>query len=261
MKRFIWRSVVVVALLAIIGVVVGFFLLRSEPSHWAERQQRRATVPQADRNTQAQSLEARFTALLSYTNPTGDPGIKFLPDSASTGAVTGVSTPGQPDDGLGLRSISVSTDEVNAWLETRLPEWLANQNVTLPAEVQDPMFAVRDGLVILAFRYETQRVSQVVSMSFRPELIGQDTQNPQLVFALAGVSGGKLPFPSGTLVSRLEEQASTAKNEALTRVADAMAGRPFEPVMPLADGKRQVRLINYTLGDDTTELTVRLEPK
>ncbi len=251
-KRIFWRSVVIVALLAIAAVALGFFLLRSEPAHWQRHQQRRAATPQTQRVEQAQQLEARFTALLSYTNPAGDPGITFVSPTAQDAGVS--------QDGLGVRRIQLTSDEVNAWLETRLPEWLENQGVTLPVEVKEPMFAAQNGLVILAFRYESDNVSQIVSMSFRPELVGQDQNNRQLVFALAGVQGGKLPLPSGSLVSRLETQAAEAKNEALKRVSDALAGRPFDPVMPMADGKRTVRLIDFDLGEEESSLTVRLDP-
>ncbi|MEX0774711.1 MAG: hypothetical protein WD042_03235 [Phycisphaeraceae bacterium] len=265
-KRRVWRYIVLaIVLLPIAAFVAALALTRMDPPAWKAHQAAMKKSTPAQREAKAVSLEARLTALTSYTRADGVPGIVLV--SASGGERGGAAA--ALNDGLGVRQFHVEADEFNAWLETRLPQFLANQNVKLPANMTQPMVAVVDGNIMLAFKYDSERISQVVSLHLKPSITvppGGSKERPQLVLKLDAIRAGRLPFPVDSLVRGLRDSKKSADGKldptaATHQLANALEGKAIDPVMSVpSDRTRQIRLLAMDLTKNGADITVRLEP-
>ncbi len=59
--------------------------------------------------------------------------------------------------GNGVRELTVTFDELNAWLAVRLDDYLANQGTEWPAGVSGLMLAGQEGQLLLAGKYDSPR--------------------------------------------------------------------------------------------------------
>jgi hypothetical protein len=190
-------------------------------------------------------------------------------------------------DGAQTKTIRLDLARVNAWLATRFPHWLANQDRALPANVGRVMLGVEAGKPVLAFAYyptgrsspapNTTTTAGPASSSTGQTSSGNGPRpsgSPQIVslvfeagmqpdgkaqVRLAALRLGQLPLPRSWAVDRVRQQLSAkplnAEQTVIKRVLD---GKPFDPQWQL--DTRQVRLINLTIEQDHVALTFRHEP-
>ena len=63
--------------------------------------------------------------------------------------------------------VSLTEDDLNAWLSLRLPEWLSSRGTSLPAGFTDPVLECVDGGLILAATWDSPIGKVVISQPIR----------------------------------------------------------------------------------------------
>ena len=152
------------------------------------------------------------------------------------------------DDTLGVRTIRLSFDEANAWLASRLDDWLVNQKRSLPAGLSDPMLTSESGRLVVAFRYKNGDVDQVFSVLMSLKFL----KDGRATLSIDGVRGGRLPLPADSVLKHLPGGESSQV------VAVLLGQKPFDPILPI-DGSRRARIIGLEVDDRSVGLVVQAE--
>lgn len=240
----------IVIVVVFIGVV-GFCLLRSEPDYVSKTHAFLESKNPKQLKEIANSLENRIFSELS-------PVPKSTKVSTSQGTyeanivaiANGVETLLVDD----VRTISVSLEELNAWITVKLDEWLAHQGNALPKEVTEPMVAIEDETLILAFRYAYANLNLLVSFDCEVRLL----KDHEAQVKVTRVCSGELPLAAG-IVSKL--MALSNENGALENIAMVLNGITFNPVVDLIGDVHQGRIIGLKICENSVEVKVRIEPK
>jgi hypothetical protein len=288
---------IVLAVIGVLGLAAGviLWLWSTDTQAWKQYQRFMEGTSVEQRSELAESLEMRLMTQLTATQAPSSSGgsggeqaggfagmgggrpvgqrASIVPGLNGPGG--GMATPGQraageaneaadgPADGIDgtPRQITITVDEANAWLTTRLGELLAHRGVSLPDEISQPGVAIEDERFVALFRFESEDISQNVSMIFDAEMTDEGGESERdLRFRLHSVKGGRLPLPFDMLVDHFRARGQEKAKASLEKVAWALEGEPLEPTFDL-DGKRQVRLLDFDLSGDEFVLTVRTEAR
>ena len=223
------------ALVALAAWGIGRKLWRSEPAYWARNQ---AAIAGTDQTRLIDAADRAFNRILGE-----------LSDSR------GYQPTGNGGDALGVRTITLNFDEANAWLATRLNDWLANQKRELPAGLSKPMLASSGDSLVAAFHYKNNDIDQVFSVFLSLKFLDYG----QAMLSIDGIRGGRLPLPTGSVLKRLPGGAADDGVQHSQITAVLLGQQPFDPVLPI-DGTRQARIIGMRVDDKSVGLTVRAEP-
>lgn len=261
-----WRTLLV-ALVGICGVGGAwcYWLWKSEPVYWQEREEYFATTSPAERLAIAESVERRILAVLnnaSATNtssaahsgghPAASPVAAGRRGTAGGGSASGA---GAGDDSNTPQAIDLSTKEINAWIDTRLEHWLSNQDMEIPEGMSEPMMAIEGENLIIAFRVDRPPVNQIVSVACDIDL-GDDLASVQVV----SVRGGRLRIPGAKTAAARYTKAKEPESEDLTtKVVEFFEGWEFEPVITISN--QPVRIVSIKLHKKGARLVVRAEPE
>lgn len=231
--------------MALVLIGIGVKLWHAQPGYWVRNQYFLEQTSKARLTDLADQAFNRFVGELSdsrgYRGGRGHP-----PNDTGQGAAT--------SDGLKVRTIRLSFNEANAWLDQRLGDWLVNQNKSLPAGLSSPMLAGEDGRLVLAVRVKQAQFDKVVSVAMSLGF----TDDGRAVLVLQGAKVGRLPLPMRTLLNRFatsQDAEGTAKSQVL---AFLQAQEPFDPILPI-DGTRRARIIGLEMDDQGLSLTVQAE--
>lgn len=63
-----------------------------------------------------------------------------------------------------LSTITISFDEANAWLRSKLPQWAKHEGFAMPKPLRDYMVASDQGKPVIAFVLDTEEITQVISI-------------------------------------------------------------------------------------------------
>ena len=153
-------------------------------------------------------------------------------------------------------SVTLTENDINTWLSSRLPEWLAHEyGQAWPAELGPPQVNLGSGQVEVALDLGPKTGGRVLVVRLEPELNEEGFQ-----FQTTRLSLGRIPLggdPAQKLLELLEEVApeTTAKQESIQPVLDILLGRAvLEPEFTLADGRRVI-VHDLTLADEHITLT------
>lgn len=200
-RRLLGRFVLFVVVLAVLLAGWAWWKWNRVPAHWANRQPLSARYSEAQVEGMGRTLEQQINNLINTT---------FVGDT----------------------TLEATVDEVNAWLGTRMRPWLANQNMPLPGEVGEVMFAIDPPQPIIAFELKTAEVSQVVSAYIDLKFDGTHGQ-----FRVARLTGGELPIPAGLLVGHLEKSVPETYRRQVREFAQGLRGVKFDPVFELENSR------------------------
>ena len=231
--------------------VVGFCLLRSEPDYVSKTHAFLEAKNPKQLKEVANSLENRIFSELSPVHGFTKISTDRSTHEASIVAVTnGVQTLLVDD----VRTLSVSLEELNAWMTVKLDEWLAHQGSVLPKQVTESMVAIEDETLILAFRYAYANLNLLVSFDCEVRLL----KDHEAQVKVTRVRSGKLPISAG-IVSNL--MALSNENGALKNIAMVLNGITFNPVVDLIGAVHQGRIIGLEICENSVEVKVRIESK
>lgn len=165
---------------------------------------------------------------------------------------------GSHEEQATTRTIHVAFAEINAWLNIKLEDYLANRKVSLPKEIRHPMLAGEDGKLILAFKLDTPQLKQVISIELQP--IFEESGN-RFQLKLLGAHAGVLPLPIQTLREQASAQSPDAK-EQIDKVFDLLGNQWLEAVQHHpGDARQNLRLIGINISSDGLDLMLRSEPR
>ena len=162
-------------------------------------------------------------------------------------------------------AVALRAPDANAWLNTRLGQWLANADAEFewPDELRDLQVEFDEGLVHIGLLVREGERSQVLSASLRPEI----REDGSLWVRVESMALGRLPIPAGWVVGRADEHwpealpARLLEQPMTQRVLSALTGdEPLQadPVLDLGDGRR-VRLLDIDPVQGQLRVTCRTE--
>ncbi len=221
-----------VLLLALLGML-AWNRWHSEPDYWAVN---RARLQGQAPEQLTDSADRLFNRLLTeLSDPQG-----YQPE------------PNGPAESLGVREVRIPFDEANAWLATRLGDWLANQQIELPPELDSLLVAEHDNRLVLAGRVRRDGNSQILSIAISPRFL----ENGQAVLEIDKVYVGRLPLPVGMVLNRLPEDPGVPELNRGLRIIKH--GLPFDAIFPI-DRSRRARIVGIQIDNTGTTLTIRAE--
>ncbi len=222
-------------------VLLGLGLMRASPAWWR-------TVLREDPATirLAKDVEARITNAIYEPHP-------IVPSSARH------AEPGT------LWNIEVDAPSANAWLNVRLPMWLANQKEQFrwPRDMTDLQVDFREKRVTLGASVRAGDRVQVLTATIDPYV--DDTG--RLWLPASGVSLGRLDIPGPWVVRAVRAQAARYIPQRLRDLPETqMLFRAFQgeialvnnAVFKLGDG-RKVRVLDIQTRDGSLVITCRTE--
>ncbi len=156
--------------------------------------------------------------------------------------------------------LRVRDDQVNAWLTSRLPEWLEHsENVTWPSQLGTPRVRFGEGGVSIGLSFDDRGRRRYVVADLEPQIV-----DGRLSLALNGVSLGRLRIPGASIQTLLEHYSDVVperfiEDPAVRRILDLLVKEQrFEPSFDLTDG-RKVSLVDVVSGDG--ELIIECETR
>jgi hypothetical protein len=158
-------------------------------------------------------------------------------------------------------TLRVREHQVNAWLASRLPEWIEHEReFGWPQELSTPQVHVEDGRLSLAMELRMGEQSRVITARVQPTIEGGT-----LRLNLDRVGMGRLAMP-GEPMERLAEllgdagSGSALDEPAVREVLDLLSGQqPIDSTMELSDGRR-VEMLGIELAGDALDLRLRTLP-
>lgn len=264
-KRSRWKlgcTVVMLSLVALICVagVVIYGLWNAEPTQWKAIAEFKRSVAVQERVKMADNVRNRFLREISALDDESDQvvgdegaasqGANATARDASTSHAPSAAKPRE-------RVISMTTDELNAWLDQGLPSLLVNQEIHLPDELSNLAAWGENGKPVFAFKVATPQVQQVVSIVLNPEFLPTGKARA----SIAAVRGGKLPLPLKTVTGLVRDKLEAAdRKDLVDRLQGAVDGKEFDPTGSV-DGTRTARLVGLKFNDTGLDLTFRIEKK
>jgi hypothetical protein len=242
MKRFPrWVRVIAVAqVLFLAGVGFAYLLTLREPAWWRD-------VKAADPATidTASQVENGVVTQLSEVRP-ADPEAKGGYKSREW-------------------SVSISAADADAWLATRLKQWVENQGGHWPQQLTSVQVEFSSGVIKVGVRQEEGGSARFVYVEAAPELRADGS----LWLLPRGMGAGAMPLPMGVVRNEVREAVinrlppGSTKRQQAEEAIEVLAGqRPAlkDAVVKLEDG-RCVRLLKIAVFEGRIELTCRTEKR
>jgi len=159
---------------------------------------------------------------------------------------------------------SITAADANAWLNTRLWKWLANQDErwVRPEGVREVQVDFDEGLIRIGVRVHREGGEQILSAAVRPRIEPSGLYVPAETIAV-----GRLVLPASLVLDRarvrLLELASPPREAVahLDSVFESLAGHRALEVEPVVEvnGGRRVRILELTPRRGRLEVTCRTE--
>lgn len=162
-------------------------------------------------------------------------------------------------------SVGLRAADANAWLNTRLAQWLLNRDERFvwPEQVRNVQVEFDRGLVQVGVEYVRDERPQVISATLRPEF----HEDGSLWVRAESVSIGRLPLPADWILGQAETAwpdlfaSGSVEDPEVRRMLDALAGTgplATDPRVSLGDGRR-VRILGLHSSGSTLHLTMQTE--
>jgi hypothetical protein len=190
-RRFIAYGLVILTAMITATLVWCVYLWKHDPQYWTENRTFLQDTPSQDIDRMAMDAENMvFNLLSTSTSNNGESQTTQTVannQSSSKSKTTSKTPPSPPIE----KQIKLSTDQINAWLERRLPAWMSNQNFKLPEEFSHYMFHPENGQATVAFEYNKADMSKVFSLVFSITMLSEG----HALVHLRQVRGGSLASP------------------------------------------------------------------
>jgi hypothetical protein len=227
-RRLLAATLTLVVLLGLAGAWV-YSLWRTPPAYWVSNQQ-----------------------LLAQDHAT----LESLAGTAERRLLHAFSAEGGIESGE-RRVVSMSFEEINAWLALRYENWSSYVSFPVPSQISQPMLASDGRRIIAAFEVRARGWRQVVSLINDVEL----RADGQGHMRLHAVRAGRLPVPFQKVFSIFGGDA--AQHDAhRTLIALAMDGHVIDPVINHpGDARLRIRLLELNMTAYGVDATLRAEPR
>lgn len=244
LRRWAVGGALVVVALVGVPALVAAVLVQRPPSWW--RAVHRDDPRTLDR---ARGIEDRAFSELTAVRPADEVYASEHPESW----------------GSEVWTFRVDAPEANAWLNARLPQWLANQDGSFrwPGEIGEVQVDFEDAEVRVGMLVHAVDRDHIVSATLTPR-VGEDGS---LWLPARWVQMGRLALPASWVLEKADARRAEFLPASMARMpeTDGMF-RAFAGELPIArnavvrlDDGRRVRLLSITPRDGTLYLTCRTE--
>jgi len=234
----------------------GYWLWKSEPVYWQEHKQYLEKSTPQERLALAESVERRVLDKISFAPVKGPMGGGDGTAShggagegglAASGAETTSNRPAKT-----TKEVFLTIEEINAWMDQRLKDWASNQGMNIPDFVKDPMVAIEDDYLILAFKFEKPPISQVVSVMTTVVI-----EENEAKIQVEGVRGGRLKIPGVKAAANAvgARGGESGLADIAAKITKAFDGKTFNPLLKL--NSQKIRMISFELKPDGALLTLK----
>jgi len=162
-------------------------------------------------------------------------------------------------------TVELRPDEANAWLNVRLPKWVANQKDEFrwPKEVTDIQVDFGPGEIRVGATVTSGERKQVFTATLRPQL----EDDGRLFMPATWVNVGRLPIPAALVLGHAHRNAADyippeflklPETEALFRAFEGDDALIQRAVVRLPDGRR-VRILELSAAQGVLRITCRTE--
>ena len=223
-RRFIAYSIVILIALLTAAAIWCVYQWQHAPQYWTDNQTFLQSQPSQQIDQIAMTAENQIFNLLSLTPQTQSASQKLIE-----------------------KHLSLSTQQINAWLARRLPAWSSNQNFKLPPEIKNIMIHTENGRLAVAFEYEKNGTRKIVTLVFNITMISQG----KALFHLTQLRGGSLSIKPSWLINNIQD--SNLKQLA----AQMIKGKIMELKFPHpADAQRTIMIKKISIHNNGIILNV-----
>jgi hypothetical protein len=157
-------------------------------------------------------------------------------------------------------TVALDAASANAWLNTRLPKWLANQGVDWPDQVHELQVDFRDGAMVVGMSVRLREGDRYLSATLAPSV----TDGGPLWMPARWIHVGQLSLPARWALGQAESRAASylpgdlPETELMFSIFGGDSPMLHEPTIPLGDGRR-IRLLRVRTKAGRIEVTCRTE--
>jgi hypothetical protein len=151
-------------------------------------------------------------------------------------------------------SVAISASDANAWLATRLIDWMSSRGVTLPSGVGQTCVTFGQDEITLHLPYETAAGRTILTLPLR----GEVTRSGALELRPGTAWAGLLPMPGGTTAGIMLLRSAVGTHVEAGAPADRLV--IAQPIIDVGDGRR-VRLLAFSPRNGRVELTFQTQGK
>ena len=226
-----------VIVFALVCTVLGTLhvLWNRQPEYWRENQRFIKSKNKAELEAIAVDFQNTFISELNHQD--------YLTDNHAK-----TTTP---------RSITITCRQVNAWLVSELPKWLANQQINMPSWLGQFMIATRNRKLMFACYVNLPELEQLISCSITPVF----TPEGKLKLALEELRAGNMPIPRQLLLNKITDGIKESEgNRPAESILESLNNPVFDPVFQIP-GSPEIRITDCRIGNDEIELIFRPEPE
>lgn len=247
LSRLVKRGLLVVCLLVIVAGAAIFYLAKSPPRYYAEYQRFLKTTSPERVQRLSSDVDERLEAL-------ADLGVEQAKENAARegSEIDDV----RPEDVHinANKTLTLTNEQLAAMVQTHLDDWMKSRGYNMPQEVVEPMVAVDEGQLVMAFTLQSGPTSFVVSGQFSLQFMN----NGYATLHLDRFLVGKLPVPAQSLSHHLYNATGDPRLEQVGEWLSKLQDLELKPVLEL-ENRRRARVMNYHIRDDELELTLRIQ--
>ena len=153
------------------------------------------------------------------------------------------------------KKMTLTNEQLAAIVQTRFDDWMKERGYERPKEMQDPMVAVQDDDLVMAFRLESGSFSAVISGKFYVEIL----DNGMAELTLRRFLVGQLPVPSDMLGEHLRN--ASGGDSRMQQIGEWLGKLQFIEIKPVLEieNRRRARIMDYKIIKDGLELSVRVQ--
>ena len=229
---FLIKTILITICLLAVVATYGWWQLNRTPSYVVEYREAMTAIDPTNLLVLAENVQNRVPTKLTGT---GDP---------------------QSGNGIELKTITLTLEEINAWLVVKLPAWLENQlNLSVPPHVIETGMAIHRQQPLFFLSFENEGKVQIVTALFSLTILESGMARLQL----QQVRLGNLPLPLSLARAALEEQGGPNGSPLTQTFHKLLAGIKFPPVHAFPLDVRQGRLMAVRIHPDKVEFEVQVE--
>jgi uncharacterized protein YpmS len=268
-RKRIWRAALLTLLALAVAVGVVIYLAKSEPEYWKQHERFLAETSPQKMAQLAGQVQDRLDKLANLGLDGSDPATRALQALTGQGLPGGIlDTQDAVDDGSGQprvkpenvhinteQTLTLNNEELAAVVKLRLDEWMKERGYVKPEEVKDPLIAVEDNELVMAFKFNAGKLSAVISGKFNVTVL----ENGMAELSLKRFLVGKLPVPADAIADHLREK--TGGDARAAKVGEWLSKLKLIEIKPVLEleHRRRARVMAYKVQKNSLELTVRIQ--
>lgn len=162
-------------------------------------------------------------------------------------------------------AVAISEGDANAWLASRLPQWLENRypDAAWATPLSEVRVRFRDSCIDVGARFNAGSASRIAGATLHPRM----SEDGSLWAPASTVFAGRAGFPASAVLTGLRGRVDSVLPQGVQKLPELDAllqtllgeqAAAKEPLLRVDQGRR-VRLLDIRVCEDRIELTCRTE--